>query len=411
MKISVFTLGCKTNFYESQQIISALKQLGHQATDKLEKADVFVLNTCAITGEAERKSRQAVTRARRLNPDCRIVVMGCASQHNAGQFEHLANVSFVKGTAGKTNVADILNNVGVEVLPLEEKYSETLFAEDQRTRSFVKIQDGCNHFCSYCIVPYLRGRSRSRNIDDIVREVNQCESHEVVLIGIDITQFGKDNGTSLQQLFDALPQHKRYRLGSLEESALTEDVLKSLKNKDFCPHFHLSLQSGSDSVLKRMNRHYTTEEFLKGVELIRSYFPDAAFTTDVIVGFCGETEEEFLETCKFVEKVGFSDIHVFPYSPRVGTVAYRTMTDVDGETKNRRAHELGQIKERLKSKFLNEQIGKTKDVLAERCRNGLWEGYSSDYTRVYFKGNVSEGEIVNVVATEIFKDGVKGELV
>ena len=171
------------------------------------------------------------------------------------------------------------------------------------------------------------------------------------------------------------------------------------------------MQSGSDSVLKRMNRHYTTDEFLKGVQLIRSYFPDAAFTTDVIVGFCGETEDEFLETCRFVEKVGFSDIHVFPYSPRVGTVAYRIMTDVDGETKNRRAHELGKIKESLKNKFLNQQMGKTKDVLAERCRNGLWEGYSSDYTRVYFKGNVSEGQIVNVVATEIFKDGVKGEIV
>lgn len=291
MKISVFTLGCKTNFYESQQIVAALKQLGHDASEGLEKADIFVLNTCAITAEAERKSRQAVARARKLNPDCRIVVMGCASQNNATQFENLDNVTFIKGTAGKTDVADILENAGVDICPPSDRYSETLFADGQRTRSFIKIQDGCNNFCSYCIVPYLRGRSRSRKIEDIVNEVRQATSEEVVLIGIDITQFGRDNGTSLAQLFDALPDDKRYRLGSLEESALTEDVLGSLKRKNFCAHFHLSLQSGSDSVLKRMNRHYTAQQFADGVRLIRGYFPDAAFTTDVIVGFCGETEE------------------------------------------------------------------------------------------------------------------------
>ncbi len=409
MKISVFTLGCKTNFYESQQIVAALKQLGHDASEGLEKADIFVLNTCAITAEAERKSRQAVARARKLNPDCRIVVMGCASQNNATQFENLDNVTFIKGTAGKTDVADILENAGVDICPPSDKYSETLFADGQRTRSFIKIQDGCNNFCSYCIVPYLRGRSRSRKIEDIVNEVRQATSEEVVLIGIDITQFGRDNGTSLAQLFDALPDDKRYRLGSLEESALTEDVLESLKRKNFCAHFHLSLQSGSDSVLKRMNRHYTAQQFADGVRLIRGYFPDAAFTTDVIVGFCGETEEEFEQTCRFVEQIGFADIHVFPYSARKGTVASR-WEDTPAEVKHLRAERLGEIKRKLKSDFLNSQIGKTEEVLAERSRNGMWEGYSRNYTRVYFKGNATEGQTVKVIAKELYKDGVKGDL-
>lgn len=409
MKISVFTLGCKTNFYESQQIVAALKQLGHDASEGLEKADIFVLNTCAITAEAERKSRQAVARARKLNPDCRIVVMGCASQNNATQFENLDNVTFIKGTEGKTDVADILENAGVGICPPSDKYSETLFADGQRTRSFIKIQDGCNNFCSYCIVPYLRGRSRSRKIEDIVNEVRQATSEEVVLIGIDITQFGRDNGTSLAQLFDALPDDKRYRLGSLEESALTEDVLESLKRKNFCAHFHLSLQSGSDSVLKRMNRHYTAQQFADGVRLIRGYFPDAAFTTDVIVGFCGETEEEFEQTCRFVEQIGFADIHVFPYSARKGTVASR-WEDTPAEVKHLRAERLGEIKRKLKSDFLNSQIGKTEEVLAERSRNGMWEGYSRNYTRVYFKGNATEGQTVKVIAKELYKDGVKGDL-
>lgn len=409
MKISVFTLGCKTNFYESQQIVAALKQLGHDASEGLEKADIFVLNTCAITAEAERKSRQAVARARKLNPDCRIVVMGCASQNNATQFENLDNVTFIKGTAGKTDVADILENAGVDICPPSDRYSETLFADGQRTRSFIKIQDGCNNFCSYCIVPYLRGRSRSRKIEDIVNEVRQATSEEVVLIGIDITQFGRDNGTSLAQLFDALPDDKRYRLGSLEESALTEDVLGSLKRKNFCAHFHLSLQSGSDSVLKRMNRHYTAQQFADGVRLIRGYFPDAAFTTDVIVGFCGETEEEFEQTCRFVEQIGFADIHVFPYSARKGTVASR-WEDTPAEVKHLRAERLGEIKRKLKSDFLNSQIGKTEEVLAERSRNGMWEGYSRNYTRVYFKGNATEGQTVKVIAKELYKDGVKGDL-
>lgn len=411
MKVAVFTLGCKTNMYESGQIISALKAAGHQAVSGLEYADVFVLNTCAVTGEAERKSRQAVERARKLNPDCRVLVVGCAAQKNAEQFSTLKNVTFVKGVANKTAIVDEILRVGSDVEQLPSEFLEGGFSEQERTRAFVKIQDGCNNFCSYCIVPYLRGRSRSRHICDVVNEIKQAASSETVLIGIDISQFGSDNGESLPQLFDALQCiPTRIRLGSLEARVVTEELLESLTHINFCPHFHLSLQSGCDAVLKRMNRKYTTAEYYNSVCAIRKVFPNAAITTDVIVGFCGETEEEFEITRAFIEKIGFSDIHVFPYSPREGTVAYK-WADTDGTTKIRRAEILNEQKYLLKKQFAEKFTGKIVQVLAERKRNGIWEGYSAEYLRVYFPGDANAGEIVNVKIIQPFGDGAKGERV
>ena len=351
MVISVFTLGCKTNLYESGQIIAELIKAGHNAFHGLKAADVFVLNTCAVTGEAERKSRQAIARARKLNPNCRVVVVGCAAEKNAEQFKDLPNVSFVKGVANKTAIVNAIECQGVDVEQLPSAYAETAFATQERTRAFVKIQDGCNNFCSYCIVPYLRGRSRSRRVADVVEEVKQAHSAETVLIGIDISQFGRDTGESLPQLFDALQGvNTRIRLGSLEARVVTDELLDSLTKINFCPHFHLSLQSGCDSVLKRMNRKYTTEEYYQAVQKIRQVFPTAGITTDVIVGFCGETEEEFEQTRKFIEKVNFADIHVFPYSPREGTVS-ANWEDVDGAVKTQRAAALGEIKQKLKNSF------------------------------------------------------------
>lgn len=410
MKISVFTLGCKTNLYESGQIIHALQNAGHDAFHGLKTADVFVLNTCAITKEAEAKSRQLVARARKLNPNCKVVVVGCASQKNAQQFVGIDNVTFVKGVYNKQNIVDVINSVGVDVEQVPSVYHESITASQERTRAFVKIQDGCNNFCSYCIVPYLRGRSRSRKIVDIVNEVTQANSAETVLIGIDISQFGRDTGESLPQLFDALQGvNTRLRLGSLETRVVTDKVLESLTHVNFCPHFHLSLQSGCDSVLKRMNRKYTTAEYLADVNKIRAVFPSVAITTDVIVGFCGETDDEFAQTCEFVKQVGFADIHVFPYSPREGTVAY-SWQDVDVATKTHRAEALGQIKLQLKADFTAKFIGQTKPVLVERKRNGLWEGYTPEYVRVYFDGTTAVGDIANVKLIAPYLDGVKGEI-
>ncbi len=408
MKVSVFTLGCKTNLYESGQIISQLKARGHDAVHGLHHADVFVLNTCAITAEAEKKSRQLVARARKVNPACHVVVVGCASQKNAQQFVGIPNVTFVKGVANKTQIVDHVERVGMDVDALPSVYQREVFATQERTRAFVKIQDGCNNFCSYCIVPYLRGRSRSRSVADVVAEVKQANCAETVLIGIDISQFGRDTGESLTQLFQELQGvPTRIRLGSLEARVVTDELLQALTKIDFCPHFHLSLQSGSDTVLKRMNRKYTTNEFYDDVQKIRKYFPNAGITTDIIVGFCGETDEEFAETCNFVQKVEFSDVHVFPYSPREGTVSYK-WEDVDHATKNARVERLAQIKQGLKTQFTAKFVGTTQQVLCERKRNGLWEGYTKEYLRVYFDGDAVVGQISQVQIVQPYLDGTKG---
>ena len=411
MKVSVFTLGCKTNLYESGQIIAALQAAGHEASHGLKPADVFVLNTCAVTGEAEKKSRQLIARARKLNPNCRVVVVGCAAQKNAEQFSATERVSFVKGVANKVAIVNEIERVGVDVEQLPSVYQQSVYASQERTRALVKIQDGCNNFCSYCIVPYLRGRSRSRSVSDVVEEVKRANSAETVLIGIDVSQFGRDTGESLPQLFSALKGvNTRIRLGSLEARVVTEELLQSLTQINFCPHFHLSMQSGCDSVLKRMNRKYTAEDYYQASQLIRKYFPTAAITTDVIVGFCGETDEEFETTKAFIEKVGFADIHVFPYSPREGTVAYGWQ-DVDAATKQQRAAVLGEVKQRLKNDFALKHAGQTREVLCERKRNGYCEGYTKEYLRVYFTGSCKVGEVVPVKIGEPYLDGAKGEVI
>ncbi len=410
MDISVFTLGCKTNLYESGQIIAELQKQGHNAFHGLKRADVFVLNTCAITAEAEKKSRQLVSRARKLNPDCRIAVVGCAAQKNAAQFARTANVTLIKGVAGKEKIARQIAECGVDVEEIPSVFLHGVNASQERTRAFVKIQDGCDNFCSYCVVPYLRGRSRSRKIADVADEIKNVSAPETVLIGIDISQYGRDNGETLGGLFRALEgTPTRFRLGSLEAGVVTDELLDSLKNVDFCPHFHLSLQSGSDGVLKRMNRKYDTLTYAAAVDRILSAFSDAAITTDIIVGFCGETEKEFSETEVFAEKIGFADIHVFPYSAREGTAAYGH-DDVASDVKAERAARLGEIKRKLKLDFSRKHIGTVQSVLCEQKRGTVWEGYAPDYLRVRFTGSAQSGRIVKVLITAADENGAEGEV-
>lgn len=406
MRIAVFTLGCKTNLYESGQIVSALCAAGHDAFHGLESADVFVLNTCAITAEAEKKSRQLVTRARKLNPNCRVVVVGCASEKNPAQFEGLANVTIVKGVAGKTKVVDEILGEGVDVEQIPSAYEETVTSTQEHTRAFVKIQDGCNNFCSYCIVPYLRGRSRSRRVADVVAEIKQANAAETVITGIDISQFGRDTDESLPMLFEALSGvPTRLRLGSLEAGVVTEELLQSLTHVNFCPHFHLSLQSGCDATLKRMNRKYDTATYFAAVEAIRRVFPTAAITTDVIVGFCGETDEEFAQTLAFVQKVGFADVHVFPYSPRQGAVSAK-WKDTDPAVKKHRAEVLGELKLQLKERFALANKGSVQRVLVEEIVDGKAVGYTPNYLRVYFDADpLTVGTLVDVVVGEPYADG------
>jgi len=425
MKISVVTLGCKVNKYESDALIQNLILKGYDATDLMEKADVFVINTCAVTGEAEKKSRQMVARCRKLNPVAKIFVCGCASQNNAQQFLD-KNVEYVGGVAEKIEIAKYINNYtksieksqknikNISILPNE--YEDNMIAKPSRIRAYIKIQDGCNNFCSYCIIPYLRGRSRSRGIFSILNEAMSLgdDVQEIVLTGINVTDYKIDGEPALLTLMEQLDKlGKRIRLGSVEDTLVSEDFIKGLaKLTNFCPHFHLSLQSGCDSVLKRMNRHYTTNQFGLSVNLIRKYFPFAGITTDVIVGFPEESDEEFLDTCKFVQKVKFSQLHIFPYSKREGTVASKLYKDMSGDVKSKRVARLDKIGEKLKRKFIKKS--KFANVLIEEKIDGYFVGYSENYIRVYIDENSTQkdltNEIVEVRLKKLFKDGALGKL-
>lgn len=407
MKVAVLTLGCKVNKYESDALIFELKSRGIDATDNLEEADAYIINTCAVTNEAERKSRQMIERARKFNPNADIYVMGCASQNRPVQFED-RNVKMIIGTAGKKKILDELSQSGTHLFELPTAYEDDLFSAQSLTRAFIKIQDGCDHFCSYCIIPYLRGRSRSRSVESIVSEVEKLpqDVKEIVLVGIDVSDFKIDGKKGLGSLLQTLDKYgKRLRLSSMEDSLIDEEFLKILSTlKNFCPHFHLSLQSGCDNVLKKMNRHYTTDEFANSVALIRKYFPLAGITTDIIVGFPTETEEDFEETLKFVEKVKFSQLHIFPYSKRDGTAASKLYKDLSGKVKNERVKRLEELGDRLKTEFL--KTNKTGRVLIEAKNGELFDGYTENYIKCYISGDVKIGEIVDVQIEKPFKDGV-----
>ncbi len=409
MTISVFTLGCKTNYYESQQLLELLKKAGHKVLDGLHCADVVIINTCAITKEAEHKSRQAVARARAKNENCKVLLIGCASEKCKEQFVGLKNVTFIQGVANKQAIINQINEFGENIFELPKEFETGSFATQSRTRAFVKIQEGCNNFCSYCIVPYLRGRNRSRSIENTIDEIRNCTAQEIVLIGIDLSQYGVDKGFSLQTLFNELSFCKaRIRLGSLEPRVVTNELLQSLKNLNFCPHFHLSLQSGCDETLKRMNRKYTTDEYFSAIQRIRKVYPNVAITTDLIVGFCGETDEEFEKTVEFVKKCEFSDVHVFPYSPREGTISF-SWKDISFEIKKKRVEILKKVKENLKQDYIEKQFGKTASVLFEQKKGEYFVGYTPEYVKVYCDKNVVCGEVANVRLTEKYLDGVKGE--
>lgn len=415
MDICVYTLGCKVNQYESGVVVAKLQKAGHNAFEGLKKADIFIINTCAVTSEAEKKSRQSVAKMVKLNPDCKIFVIGCASQNNAEQFKKYSNVKFIKGVASKTDIVSLIEKEGVDVEELPLTYQQTDFAQITKTRQTIKIQEGCNNFCSYCLVPYLRGRSRSRDEQDILAEALACKDkvNEIVLTGIDISSYGKNNGSSLGKLIKLLDENidVRLRLGSLEVNVIDDEFLNILAScKNFCPHFHLSLQSGSDRVLKKMNRHYTTEQYLQKVELIRKYFPDAGITTDIIVGFPEESDEMFEETRLFAQKVAFSDIHVFPYSIRKGTVAEK-MKQVDDATKKQRAEKLSQTKIELKKEFLSKYVGKTLQILTEDIDGDYIAGYTANYIKVYLKKEgVEQNSLYTVCALSLYEDGLFAEV-
>lgn len=402
-KAVVFTLGCKVNSRESASLMTGLKEKGFTVSEKLGYADLYIINTCAVTAEAEKKSRQTIERARKFNRNAPVYVCGCASQNNPQAFAD-KGVKVVIGSKSKDKLIDLLEQDGVFIEKSDEYYEKFLPAKTARTREYVKVQDGCDNFCSYCIIPYLRGRSRSRKIENVLEEVNALSAAEIVLTGINLSAYN-DDGKPLYRLIDALSYtSSRIRLGSVEVNVIDEKLLDATKRlKDFAPHFHLSLQSGSDAVLKSMNRRYTTNEYAEKVELIRKYYPLAAVTTDVIVGYSTETDEDFKNTVEFCKKMQFADIHCFPYSVRKGTVGAKLKPLLD-DVKKSRLNELLEVKKLLKDEFIQKNIGKTLEFIPEETENGYITGYTENYIRIYFDGK-AQSDKFSVVLTKPYLDG------
>ena len=411
MKAVVFTLGCKVNECESDSLITGLKEKGIEVSDKLEFADLYIVNTCAVTSEAEKKSRQTESRIRKINPKAKIIFTGCATQKNPQAFSSKKDDYLVTGVFSKQKILDMLDQSGEKIFEHTSEFEELLPVSSLRTRTYVKVQDGCNNFCTYCIIPYLRGRSRSRSPEAVVREIEKVKPLEAVINGINLSSYNF-NGTNLTGLIKALKTVDcRIRLGSLEVGVIDQDFLTALKElKCFAPHFHLSLQSGSNDVLKKMNRKYTAEEFYEKVLLIRKFFPTAGITTDIIVGFPTETEENFNETVELCKKVQFSDIHAFCFSPRKGTVAYK-MSDLNGEIKKARLDKLLQIKSESKLEFAKANCGKVLEFLYEEEKDGYSQGYSENYLRLYLKEKFVDKKIVKVKVLSPFKEGAVATLV
>ncbi len=410
MKAVVFTLGCKVNECESDSLIKGLKDMGFSVSDKLEYADLYIVNTCAVTNEAEKKSRQTFSRIKKLNKYAKIIYTGCASQFNPQAFADKENTVCVTGTFSKDKVLDVIKENGIFIQNEPTCFEEMLLPATLRSRHFIKAQDGCNNFCSYCLIPYLRGRSRSRSPKNVLMEIETLTPKEAVINGINLSAYNFE-GVDLTGLVKELKSADcRIRLGSLEVNIITEEFLKALKDlKDFAPHFHLSLQSGSNKVLKDMNRRYTREEFLSKVNLIRECFPNSAITTDIIVGYPTESEQDFLDTLDLVEKCRFYDVHAFPFSRRAGTVASK-IKDLPQEIKKRRLNELLIKKQIYKEEYLNAFIGKELKVLFEEKIEGYWQGHSENYIKVYLQGEALTDKIVMVKAVERYLDGVKAIL-
>ncbi len=408
MKAVVFTLGCKVNGSESESLITGLKNLGYDTSEKLERADLYIVNTCAVTGEAERKSRQAVSRIKKLNNSAKIIFTGCAVQKNPESFMQ-KGVDILTGNFNKGEILSLLESTGNFVTPENSVYEELLPPTTDKVRTYIKVQDGCNNFCSYCIIPYLRGRSRSRDYNSIKAEIESLNAQEVVLNGINLSAYDY-NGVNLAGLINHLRDIKcRVRLGSLEVGVVTEELLVALKSlPDFAPHFHLSLQSGSNAVLKKMNRRYTAQQYKEKCDLIRKYFENAGITTDIIVGFPTETEQDFLDSVNLATSVKFADIHCFPFSARQGTVAYK-MPDLSPEIKKQRLDKLLEIKKQLKQDFINQNLGKIETVIGEELDGDYTVGYTGNYIRVFVKGDFV-GEKIKVKLKETMQDGCLGVL-
>lgn len=429
MQVHFHTLGCKVNQYETEELTEALTARGFTVTPVEENADIFVVNSCTVTAESDRKTRQLVRKLKHRYPQSVVVLTGCMPQAFPKAGESLQEADVVLG-----------NNTNLQLPELLERFLETgerqtlirphvtgecfcgapITGFTERTRANIKIEDGCDRFCSYCIIPTARGRVRSKPISEIRAEaktLSQAGFREVVLVGINLSAYGKDTGERFYEAVAAAGEPEgilRVRLGSLEPDHLTDEVLDGLSAiPKLCPQFHISLQSGCDRVLRRMNRHYTAAEYAELCEKLRARFTDCSLTTDIMVGFPGESEDDFLETVAFAEKIGFQKIHVFPYSVRSGTRAAQMPDQIERREKERRAAVLLETAGKLRQSFLQAQVGKCCDVLLESPRpDGSFHGYTANYTPVCVQAPTAKsGQMVRVRLLGADGDFVRGELV
>ena len=427
MKIAFCTLGCKVNQYETQALSEIFEDLGYIVVKENDDPDIIVVNSCTVTAESDRKTRQTVRKLRTKHQGSIIVLCGCMPSAFPKSAENLLEADIVFGNTDHKKIPALLEEylknhnriVNIDKHEKGETFAEnTISRFSERTRAYIKIEDGCNRFCSYCAIPYARGRVRSKALETIGKEAETLSLNgfsEIVLVGINLSAFGTDNGINICDAVEVAAKPdgiKRVRLGSLEPDHISDEILLKLKKiQKFCPQFHLSLQSGCDQTLKRMNRHYDTAFYKDLVDRIRSIFPTASITTDVMVGFAGETKEEFNHSLEFVKSIGFAKCHVFAYSKREGTRAYDFENQVDNATKKARSDKMIQVANDGQKEFLKRQLGTAQNVLIERIKDGIAEGYTENYTRIYAKTYDNlEGKIVQVKPYDYFEDGLIGNI-
>ncbi len=426
--VAFYTLGCKVNQYETNAMEQQFIQNNYKIVENTEKADIYVINTCTVTNMADRKSRQMLRRVKEINQSAVIVVCGCYAQVAKTELEQILEVDVILGINEKNKIVQIVeeylsskNNI-IEVADVSKQKEFLDFGDvtyTEKNRAVIKVQDGCNMFCSYCLIPYARGRIRSRKIENVVSEIEKIAKQgikEVVITGIHVASYGKDFENENIRLINLLEEInkiegiERIRLSSLEPTIVDEEFAQRLsKLEKICDHFHLSLQSGCDATLKRMNRKYTTARYKEATEILRKYYPSANFTTDVIVGFPGETDEEFDQTYQFLKEIGFYKMHIFKYSPRKGTVAEKLPDQVDGNIKEERSKKLIELSNNMQNEKNSQYIGKNVKVLFEEYENGYYKGHTTNYMVVKVKEKEQDGFIDNIKDIEIIGNDTQTE--
>lgn len=427
-RVAFTTLGCKVNQYETETIEGLFKQRGYEVTGFDQSADVYVINTCSVTHLGERKSRQLIRRAARTNPGAIVVVTGCYAQASPEQVEKIEGVDLIVGTQQRQRIVDLTEeaaakhariNVVSDIMSAQEFEDIPLFDAPGRTRAFLKIQEGCTNYCTYCIIPYTRGPLRSRSLDSIAQEAAKLVNHgfkEIVLTGIHLGAYGRDSGKQVS-LADAVKKVLsidgllRLRLGSLESVEVTGELIELMQtDKRLCPHLHLPLQSGDDDILLSMNREYTTDEYRRLVLYIQQQIPGIAITTDIIVGFPGETEERFENSLHFVKNMNFAKVHIFPYSRRTGTPAAEFAGQVAEPEKKRRVKAMEMIAEEKAKAFRKRFIGQKMDVLFEMPEGEFSSGFTGNYLHVFTGAGVTAGTLQSVKIEKLYEDGLWAEV-